>query len=481
MEKSLTPVTRRLVAILALDAANFSTLVAADEEGTLRLLTDYRRLIDSAIAAHGGRIVMTAGDSVLAEFASSVQAVRAAIVIQQALHDHNAAAGLAAPMRFRIGVNVGDVVVDGDNILGDGVNVAVRLENLTHPEGICISAAVRDHIAGKLDVRFQDLGTQYLKNIPRPIRAYQVIPQLAGPDSFLHRARYASYRVAWAAGVAIVLVGGGLWYAATHAPEGPHPTVALDRAISPQEHAHWESVKDTTNGAELRTYLAKYPSGAFAELAMARLDGLAVAEKRAAEERLAATRALQAQHAQDEAKRLKAEAEVSVQQAAKEQANAIRMKADADAAAARAQAARAAAELQQKQARTQTVTPEASAPLTFIRTVSPLDGRWTSSFACEASAEQPASQMRLPAQIQFREVLIESGTVGIPGYFRAYGTIAEDGVFQLQGTSLPRTNRIVTAEDAMQVTGRVDGDQILGTGTIGKRRCAVVLTRVAAQ
>jgi class 3 adenylate cyclase len=470
-----------LVAILALDAANFSKLVAEDEEGTLRLLADYRRLIDGAIATHGGRIVMTAGDSVLAEFASSVQAVRAAIVIQQALRDHNAALGLAQPMRFRIGVNIGDVVVDGDNILGDGVNVAVRLESLTHPDGICISATVLEHVAGKLDARFQDLGTQYLKNIPRPIRAYQVIPQLAGPETFMQRARHASYRVAWGAAAAAVLIGGGVWYAITQTAKEPRIESASERVISPEEREHWENVKNSTNGAELHTYISKYPRGAFAELALARLDGLAVADKRAADERAATANALQAQHAQEEARRLKAEAEASVEHAAKEQANAARLKVEAEMAANRAQAARAAAEAQQKLARTQQAAPEAMPPVTFIRAVSPHDGRWTSNFACETSAEQPASQLRIPAQIQFREVLIEAGTVGIPGYFRAYGSISEDGVFQIQGTSLPRTQRIVGAEDAMHMTGRVDGDQIHGAGTIGKRRCAVVLTRVAAQ
>jgi len=161
----------------------------------------------------------------------------------------------------------------------------------------------------------------------------------------------------------------------------------------------------------------------------------------------------------------------------------MHVKPEADAAAGRAAAAtRAANEAQQKLARSQN-SPFGSTGerVTLVRAVSPLDGRWTADWSCEASAEQPAGTIRMPAQIQFREVKIESGQVGLPGYFRAYGTVAEDGTFQLVGTSLPRTQRIIGVEDALQIAGRLEGERLEGTGTLGKRRCSFLLTRVAAQ
>jgi len=477
-------VTRRLAAILAADAANFSGLVARDEEGTLKVLAAHRTVIDEAIANHGGRIVTTAGDSVLAEFASPVPAVRAAIEIQRALAQCNVQTASSDPLLFRIGVNIGDVVVEGDNILGDGVNIAVRVENLAPPGGICISSGVRDHVAGKLEARFQDLGSQFLKNIPRPVRVYQVIPDLAGGESFLRPARLAAHKVALGAAAATLLLAIGAWISATRAPsEFEVSTTSSKPAANADEIAYWESVKKSVDPNELRAYLAKYPQGAFAELARARLEGMQAGTARHREEREAATKAQEAAQAHAEATRLRAEAEAAIAKASSEQATASRLKAEADAAAGRAAAAtRAATEAQQKLARSQNAPfGSAGERVTFVRAVSPLDGRWTADWSCEASAEQPAGTMRMPALIQFREVKIESGQVGLPGYFRAYGTVAEDGSFQLVGTSLPKSQRIIGVEDALQIAGRLEGERLEGTGTLGKRRCSFLLTRVAAQ
>jgi class 3 adenylate cyclase len=168
------PVKRRLTAILAADAVGYSARMAENEERALRTLQGHRRLIDSLIADHGGRIVGTAGDSVLAEFGSSVEAVRCAVEIQEALATRNDS--LAAPerMQFRIGINLGDVIVDGADILGDGVNVASRLESIADPGGICIASSVFDQISGKLNLGFEDIGERSLKNIGRPVRAYRL-------------------------------------------------------------------------------------------------------------------------------------------------------------------------------------------------------------------------------------------------------------------------------------------------------------------
>ena len=170
----IPPITRRLAAILAADVAGYSRLMAADEEATLRTLNAYRRTISELISEHAGRIFGGAGDSVIAEFNSPVQAVRAAVAIQRALHRRNADLPGDRRMEFRIGVNLGDVMVDSDNLLGDGVNVAARLEGVAEPGGICISGAVRDQIEGKLSFSLISIGQRSLKNINRPVSVYAV-------------------------------------------------------------------------------------------------------------------------------------------------------------------------------------------------------------------------------------------------------------------------------------------------------------------
>jgi adenylate cyclase len=165
-------ITRKLAVIFAADVAGYSRLMAADEEGTLATLHAHRRVIDELIARHHGRIFTTAGDSVMAEFASAVEAVRCAGAIQQELERRNADLPEPRRMLFRIGINLGDVVVDGDNLFGDGVNVAARLESSAEPGGIRISGAVHDQIRNKVDLGFADLGEQALKNLGYPVRVF---------------------------------------------------------------------------------------------------------------------------------------------------------------------------------------------------------------------------------------------------------------------------------------------------------------------
>jgi len=165
---------RKLAVILAADVAGYSRLMAADEEGTLTTLGIYRATISDLISEHGGRIFGTAGDSVIAEFASAVQAVRAAVAIQRALHRRNADLAPDRRLEFRIGVNLGDVMAEGSDLLGNGVNVAARLQEVAQPAGICIAGALRDQIEGKLDFRLTALGERSLKNIPRPVAVHRV-------------------------------------------------------------------------------------------------------------------------------------------------------------------------------------------------------------------------------------------------------------------------------------------------------------------
>jgi len=173
-----TTATRRLAAILAADVAGYSRLMGADEEGTHKRLQAHRReLVDPKIREHSGRVVKNTGDGMLAEFSSVVDAVRCAVELQRVMIDREAVVPEERRIRFRIGINLGDVIVEDADIFGDGVNVAARLEALAEPGGICISRVVRDQIRDKLPYAFADLGEQSVKNIARPVRVYALRPE----------------------------------------------------------------------------------------------------------------------------------------------------------------------------------------------------------------------------------------------------------------------------------------------------------------
>jgi TolB-like protein/class 3 adenylate cyclase len=168
-------VDRRLAAIWAGDIAGYSRLMGVDEEGTLRQLKAHRKeLVDPKITEHRGRIVKTTGDGVLVEFFSVVDAVRCAVDIQRGMGERNAAVPADMRIEFRIGINVGDIIIDGDDIFGDGVNVAARLQTLAEPGGIMVSSIVHDQVRDKLSFGFDDMGEQSVKNISRPIGVHRV-------------------------------------------------------------------------------------------------------------------------------------------------------------------------------------------------------------------------------------------------------------------------------------------------------------------
>jgi len=173
-------VERRLTAILAADVAGYSRLMGADEEETLARLKAHRReLVDPRIGEHRGRIVKTTGDGLLVEFASVVDAVRCAVEIQDEMAKRNADVPPDRRIEFRIGINVGDIILDESDIFGDGVNVAARLEALAEPGGICVSRMARDQVRDRLALSFEDMGEQQVKNIARPVRAYRVVTEAA--------------------------------------------------------------------------------------------------------------------------------------------------------------------------------------------------------------------------------------------------------------------------------------------------------------
>ncbi|HEX2150897.1 MAG TPA: adenylate/guanylate cyclase domain-containing protein, partial [Stellaceae bacterium] len=166
---------RRLAAILAADVAGYSRLIGVDEEGTLAALRALRReLIDPSIAEHRGRVVKTTGDGMLVEFHSVLDALRVAAAVQRGMAERNADVAPGRRIEYRVGIHQSDIVVEDGDIFGDGVNVAARLEGIAEPGGICVSSRVQEDAAGRLDLEFEDLGEQALKNIARPVRVYRV-------------------------------------------------------------------------------------------------------------------------------------------------------------------------------------------------------------------------------------------------------------------------------------------------------------------
>ncbi len=173
---------RRMAAILAADVVGYSRLMGADEEATLATLNAYREVIDRLVMDLHGRVFGSAGDSVIAEFASPVEAVRCAVEIQQEIEARNANLPEDRRMHFRIGINLGDVMAEGDNLLGDGVNVAARLEGLAKAGGVCISGTVFDHVRNKVGLKFENLGERQVKNIAEPLRVYRLVVGTAQED-----------------------------------------------------------------------------------------------------------------------------------------------------------------------------------------------------------------------------------------------------------------------------------------------------------
>jgi adenylate cyclase len=177
--------TRRLAAILAADVAGYSRLMGEDEVGTVQALSEHRAAADPIVGRHGGRIVKTTGDGVLIEFTSVVGAVECALALQQLSTERNAAIAADRRMEWRIGVHLGDVLIEGDDILGDGVNIAARLEGIAEPGGIYISEDAFRQVRGKVEAEFADFGEQSLKNIARPLRVYRLAlgPRASGPHA----------------------------------------------------------------------------------------------------------------------------------------------------------------------------------------------------------------------------------------------------------------------------------------------------------
>jgi adenylate cyclase len=253
------PLERKLVAILAADVASYSRLMEIDEEGTLATLSAFRLVTDRLISRHEGRICGTAGDSILAAFGSALAAVQCAVEIQKELAHENNALEKDRRMQFRIGINVGDVMLKDGDIFGDGVNIAARLEGLADPGGICISRGIHDHVMKKLPFEFEDLGEQSVKNIAQPVRVYRLVLNGRGPELRSSPAATPSPDV-----VADI----------PSLSEGEGEPLAPASDLRAVEIEFWDSIKNSIPASEYEAYLEQYPEGGFVALARVRLEAI---------------------------------------------------------------------------------------------------------------------------------------------------------------------------------------------------------------
>jgi adenylate cyclase len=246
------PVERKLAAIMVADVEGYSRKMHEDEEATLATLTAHRAIIDELITQHSGQVIGSAGDNVIADFASGVEAVNCAVAIQRAVYKANLKLSPERRMEFRIGINVGDVIQKDGDLYGDGVNVAARIEALAEPGGICVTRATRDNVRDKVEHSFRDLGEREVKNIPRPVRIFAV----------------------------------GFDQSEPVAVEPPQPEniapAEKEKPLDPTEVdieiTFWNTVKDSGDVEMLRAYLEKYPEGEFRKLAEINLAKLAEKE-----------------------------------------------------------------------------------------------------------------------------------------------------------------------------------------------------------
>jgi class 3 adenylate cyclase len=467
-----TPVKRKLAAILATDAVGYSRLMAADEEGTMKILAAHRAVIDGIIEFHEGRIVGTAGDSVLAEFGSPVEAVRCAVEIQDALKTRNDSLPEAQKMLFRIGVNLGDVMEKGDDLLGDGVNIASRLESIAEPGGICVSSSIYDQISGKLDLGFVNIGTQSLKNIQRPIQVYRVERGgLRAPTPAPSAPKPAPRRTlgAWAAGVlASLLIAATLaWYfellPGMRAAERAKVEAELARVRADAEEARRRAEADAAAAADAR-----------------RVQD----EKRAAESRARVEAELTRTRAEAETARRKAAAELAAAAEARRAAESAAKLASAPRRPPPADAAWRTAPPVEVAARTAPPAPAAPSPRMAARAPSaapPADynGRWAAEISCRAFGARPAFASNIPFSVSDNAFSVQHGEQGKPGSFALSGNPEPDGRLQLAGDGVAAGGgRRGTGQPYKAAfDGMFAGERFQGAGQLGAQECTLAISR----
>ena len=432
---SATPIKRRLSAIFAADAVGYSRQMSENEEITLQVLAAQRAIIDRLIVAHEGRIFGTAGDSVLAEFASPIEAVRCAVEIQEALQTRKESVPESQHLEFRIGVNLGDVMVDGVDILGDGVNVAARLESIADPGGICISSSVYDQIVGKLSLGFVDLGEKSLKNIARPIRVYRFdrIGEKSAADRHTPPTRKRWLGIGGV--MLLVLFAVGAWQTGLFkSRDAPPPITEHTTSVRPLE--------TTSEETKLKLKIVE-------------------AERAKAEAELARSRA---------------DAELAKQRAAAlrvERKNAIPILGPQAVSPISPPAVQSAPQPIARTAVVSTVAPKANAPLMAPSLTDSDIG--IARRTCEPFEELPAFSNTIQVRVLNGEIVIERGTPGTPGYTFISGRPSQDGHLVLAGIVVAAAKRLRNEQLVARFEGTYRDGQYELTGVHGVRRCTMTI------
>jgi class 3 adenylate cyclase len=465
------PIKRRLTAIFAADAVGYSRRMSEDEEATRRVLAGQRAIIDRLIVAHEGRIFGTAGDSVLAEFPSSVEAVRCAVEVQEALQTRNESVPEKERLEFRIGVNLGDVMVDGADILGDGVNVAARLESIADPGGICISSSVYDQIAGKLSLEFVDLGEKSLKNITRPIRVYRL--DRSGEKLPVNR-RARSFRnggLAIGGALFIVLLAVAAWKTGLlergPAPVAVRPPLPVSVAPSRPLESPSEEMKLKLQVAEAQRARAE------AELARSRADAelakrrdIALRTERKSDTRPSPSRATAVTPGRSTAA---APASSVVPSPAPDIPN-VSKSPTAPATAPQEQKTLPPAPAEAIQA-IPAPRPRSSTPIPALTDAH----RGLAILSCEPFDELPAFTTAIPVRVLNDEIVVEKGKPEKPGYVLVHGRPSSEGRLVLDGMIVAAAKRFRGQQTRVRYEGAYREGTYELVGFHGLRRCTMAI------
>jgi class 3 adenylate cyclase len=471
---SATPIKRRLTAILAADAVGYSRQMSENEEVTLQVLAAQRAIIDRLIITHEGRIFSTAGDSVLAEFASSVEAVRCAVEIQEALQTRNETLPISQRLEFRIGVNLGDVMVDGADILGDGVNVAARIESITDPGGICISSSVYDQIMNKLSLGFIDLGEKSLKNIARPIRVYRFDRSGEKSGADRHVPPFQKRWLGIGGAVLLVLLAAGVWQAGLFKRKGapvsaPPPLIESTTSTRPLE--------TTSEETKLKLQIAEAERAkAEAELAKSRTDS------ELAKQRAAALRGERKDVVTASAPR------VTTAEPAKPP-DTISKTSSTTPSAVPIPGPQAASPISPSAVKP---APPPTAPATVVSTAASQTNalpkvpvlaesdRGIAMRTCEQFEDQQAFSDVIPVRVLNGEIVVERGNPGKPGYMLIGGRPSQDGHLVLAGMVLSTAEQRRGEQKRARFEGIYRERQYELTGLQGARKCTMTI-RIGSQ
>ncbi|MHB8909083.1 MAG: adenylate/guanylate cyclase domain-containing protein [Syntrophales bacterium] len=428
------PLERRLATILCADVAGYSKMMADDEERTVRVFRGHREIFESLVSLHRGRIFNTAGDALLAEFNSAVEAVRCATEIQAALRTRNDHLPPEERMQFRMGINLGDVIIQGGDLLGDGVNVAARIQTATAPGGICISGSVHDQIQNKLSLNFKLLGEQTYKNIAKPVRTY-TIDEGAAVTTSAHR---TGWRLSAAIAAAVLAIAGvGTW---GYRQYGVHRAeqLRIDAGLAAQLTAQKQATEQARLAAEEARREAQKLAGE---------EGL----RRAQEER---------NRVEQDRKQLEAErraAEAAKRQAAEEALRHAQERAQLDQERKRLEAEKLAAEAAKKQADAsqRAVSPAAKeAPIL----AAPHDGAYRGRLCNQFPNKAPVCW---PVALVVSNGIIEGSWISkTKKTSRARGTVAADGAVTLNLAAWTASG----SPDVAPLLGRITDGTITASG-----------------